>query len=64
MVASADSAGTARLARLAPHVPIVSEENAAVPYDTRQHYQYSWCVDPLDGTKARRFSREISESRC
>lgn len=35
----------------APHIPIVSEENKAVPFSTRQHYQYSWCVDPLDGTK-------------
>lgn len=40
-----------QLSQLAPHVPIVSEENAAVPYTTRQHYQYSFCVDPLDGTK-------------
>jgi len=35
-------------------VPIVSEENTAVPYEVRQNYLYSWCVDPLDGTKARR----------
>jgi 3'(2'), 5'-bisphosphate nucleotidase len=32
-------------------VPIVSEENKAVAYETRKGYQYSWCVDPLDGTK-------------
>ena len=42
---------SARLQRLAPHIPIVSEENVAVPYEVRKHYQYSWCVDPLDGTK-------------
>ncbi len=24
-----------------------------MPYDTRVGYQYSWVVDPLDGTKAR-----------
>jgi 3'(2'), 5'-bisphosphate nucleotidase len=42
-----------RLQRLAPHIPIVSEENAAVGYDVRRSYQYSWCVDPLDGTKVR-----------
>jgi 3'(2'), 5'-bisphosphate nucleotidase len=41
------------LQRLAPHIPIVSEENVAVPYEVRKHYQYSWCVDPLDGTKVR-----------
>lgn len=36
---------------VAPHVPIVSEENKQVAYDVRKSYQYSWCVDPLDGTK-------------
>ena len=25
-----------------------------MPYETRAGYQYSWVVDPLDGTKARR----------
>jgi len=39
------------LSQLAPHVPVVSEESREVPFDTRQHYQYSFCVDPLDGTK-------------
>ena len=42
---------SAGLAQLAPHVPIVSEENTAVPFATRRGYAYSWCVDPLDGTK-------------
>ena len=36
---------------VAPHVPIVSEENKQVSYEIRKKYQYSWCVDPLDGTK-------------
>ena len=40
-----------QLRRLAPHIPIVSEENRAVPYDIRRGYRYFWCVDPLDGTK-------------
>lgn len=39
------------LVRLAPHVPIVSEENKQVDPSVRQKYQYWWCVDPLDGTK-------------
>lgn len=39
------------LAQIAPHIPIVSEENRQVAYDMRKGYQYSWCVDPLDGTK-------------
>lgn len=41
----------AGLARLAPHIPIVSEENVSVDYEIRKGYQYFWCVDPLDGTK-------------
>lgn len=39
------------LLALAPHIPIVSEENRAVDYAVRKSYLYSWCVDPLDGTK-------------
>ena len=51
------SSRAGRLALIAPHVPIVSEENTAVPFDVRRKYQYSWCVDPLDGTKAREARR-------
>ncbi len=36
---------------LEPSIPIVSEENRAIPYHERQMYEYFWCVDPLDGTK-------------
>jgi len=39
------------LKRIAPHIPIVSEENKAIPYAVRKHYAYCWCVDPIDGTK-------------
>lgn len=39
------------LMQLAPHIPIVSEENKQIGHEVRQHYQYCWCVDPLDGTK-------------
>lgn len=31
--------------------PIISEENKAIPYETRKDYEYVWLVDPLDGTK-------------
>ena len=31
--------------------PIVSEESKAIPYETRKDFEYSWLVDPLDGTK-------------
>ncbi len=31
--------------------PIVSEENKEIPYEERKNYEYTWLVDPLDGTK-------------
>lgn len=31
--------------------PIVSEENAEIPYSVRKDFKYYWVVDPLDGTK-------------
>ncbi len=31
--------------------PIISEENKAIPYETRKDFDYYWLVDPLDGTK-------------
>lgn len=39
------------LAELAPHVPVISEENKQLPWSIRKGYQYCWLVDPLDGTK-------------
>jgi 3'(2'), 5'-bisphosphate nucleotidase len=39
------------LEKLTPDIPVLSEEGAAIPYDERQHWEYFWCVDPLDGTK-------------
>jgi 3'(2'), 5'-bisphosphate nucleotidase len=33
------------------HLPILSEEGKSIPYDARQHWEYFWMVDPLDGTK-------------
>lgn len=41
----------AGLEALSFQAPIVSEENKAIPYETRQHFDYFWMVDPLDGTK-------------
>ena len=32
-------------------VPILSEEGANISYDERKEWDYSWLVDPLDGTK-------------
>jgi 3'(2'), 5'-bisphosphate nucleotidase len=41
----------AGLAHFAPGVPLLSEESAAVDYETRAHWRRFWLVDPLDGTK-------------
>jgi 3'(2'), 5'-bisphosphate nucleotidase len=39
------------LARLAPEIPVISEEAAAPPLAERRHWPALWLVDPLDGTK-------------
>lgn len=39
------------LAQLPVQFPIISEENASIPYATRKDFEYCWMVDPLDGTK-------------
>ncbi|RZD17750.1 MAG: 3'(2'),5'-bisphosphate nucleotidase [Candidatus Acididesulfobacter diazotrophicus] len=40
-----------RLKETYPEIPIISEENKEVPYDTRKSWEYYWLIDPLDGTK-------------
>ncbi len=42
---------TEELLKLTPHIPVVSEEGATIPYSERRHFEYFWLVDPLDGTK-------------
>jgi 3'(2'), 5'-bisphosphate nucleotidase len=32
-------------------IPFLSEEGAKIPFSERKDWQYSWLVDPLDGTK-------------
>lgn len=32
-------------------IPIISEENKAISYDERKHWNRVWIVDPIDGTK-------------
>jgi len=32
-------------------LPILSEEGASIPYEERAQWEYSWLIDPLDGTK-------------
>ncbi|KAF1698519.1 3'(2'),5'-bisphosphate nucleotidase [Pseudoxanthomonas jiangsuensis] len=39
------------LERLTPDLPVLSEESAQVPWETRRHWSSYWLVDPLDGTR-------------
>jgi 3'(2'), 5'-bisphosphate nucleotidase len=39
------------LSRLAPQLPVLSEESAEVPFDERKCWRHFWMIDPLDGTK-------------
>jgi len=39
------------LKRLAPEVPILSEEAEQVPFSTRSGWDWLWVIDPLDGTR-------------
>ena len=32
-------------------IPFISEEGMEIPFEERKDWQYSWLVDPLDGTK-------------
>jgi 3'(2'), 5'-bisphosphate nucleotidase len=41
----------AGLRRIAPEVPVLSEESGQVPWATRRNWSRLWVVDPLDGTK-------------
>lgn len=41
----------AALSTLTPELPVLSEESAAIPYDTRRQWEKYWLIDPLDGTK-------------
>lgn len=34
-----------------PTLPLMSEENEQIPYERRKHWEYYWCIDPIDGTK-------------
>ncbi|PJG60398.1 3'(2'),5'-bisphosphate nucleotidase CysQ [Aeromonas cavernicola] len=53
-VTSADLAADAylkqALSALTPHLPVLTEEAAEVPFNQRASWQQYWLVDPLDGT--------------
>jgi 3'(2'), 5'-bisphosphate nucleotidase len=54
-VTAADKAAnqiiTTELTKLAPKVPIISEESQVAAFGERRGWEYHWLVDPLDGTK-------------
>ena len=39
------------LAREFPDIPLISEEGSKIPFAVRKNWEYSWILDPLDGTK-------------
>jgi 3'(2'),5'-bisphosphate nucleotidase len=41
----------AGLAALTPDIPVLSEEAADIPWQTRRSWSRLWLVDPLDGTR-------------
>ncbi|MCC6503142.1 MAG: 3'(2'),5'-bisphosphate nucleotidase CysQ [Deltaproteobacteria bacterium] len=41
----------AGLRKIAPDIPVISEEGEPIPYSERKSYRSLWLVDPLDGTK-------------
>lgn len=42
---------TEGLLKLFPNVPMLSEENQNIDYNTRRNWESYWLLDPLDGTK-------------
>ncbi|MEJ2611563.1 MAG: 3'(2'),5'-bisphosphate nucleotidase CysQ [Candidatus Thiodiazotropha sp.] len=39
------------LEKLTPEIPVLSEESASIPFDTRKAWSTYWLIDPLDGTR-------------
>lgn len=33
------------------NLPILSEENKKISFQERKHWEYFWCIDPIDETK-------------
>jgi len=54
-VTSADIAAhqciTQALSELTPNIPVLSEEDAGIPFHIRKSWDTYWLVDPLDGTR-------------
>ena len=34
-----------------PEIPVLSEESASIPFETRRRWHRYWLIDPLDGTR-------------
>jgi 3'(2'), 5'-bisphosphate nucleotidase len=39
------------LEKLTPDIPVLSEESAKIPFETRRRWDRYWLIDPLDGTR-------------
>jgi len=39
------------LERRTPNIPVLSEESASIPFETRRQWRRYWLIDPLDGTR-------------
>lgn len=48
---AAHSLITERLTQLTPNIPVLSEEDASIPFKAREFWTRYWLVDPLDGTQ-------------
>jgi len=48
---AAHSVIKAGLAILTPDIPLISEEDAKIPFEERSSWETYWLVDPLDGTR-------------
>ena len=48
---AAHCAITAGLQMITPEIPILSEEEAEIPFAERQKWQRYWLIDPVDGTR-------------
>ncbi len=40
-----------RLAKLTPDIPVLSEEEKALPFEQRRQWRTYWLIDPIDGTR-------------
>ena len=51
------------ISSITPHIPVMSEELKTVPLATREHYQYMWYIEPMDGLQAALSTGEMRVSK-